>query len=45
MVREIVVDGRSDENRSEFTAYLYEAKLSWVIPCFEIYVRLRKAKA
>lgn len=32
-------------NRSEFTAYLYEAKFSWVLPCFEIYVCLRKTKA
>ena len=29
-------------NRSEFTAYLYEAKFSWFIPCFEIYVCLSK---
>jgi ubiquinone/menaquinone biosynthesis C-methylase UbiE len=29
-------------NRSEFTAYLYEAKFSWVIPCFEIYFCLSK---
>lgn len=31
-------------NRSEFTAYLYEAKFSWMIPCFEIYVCLVKAE-
>lgn len=31
-------------NRSEFFAYLYEAKFSWVIPCFEIYVCLSKQK-
>lgn len=29
-------------NFSEFTAYLYEAKLSWMVPCFEIVFCLSK---
>lgn len=29
-------------NGSEFSAYLYEAKFSWLIPCFEIYFCLSK---
>ena len=31
-------------NYSELTAYIYEAKLSWVVPCFEIIFCLSKEK-
>ncbi|CUQ67401.1 conserved protein of unknown function [Candidatus Nitrospira inopinata] len=43
--RNLGIAGRLVErivNRSEFAAYLYEAKFSWVVPCFEIYFCLSK---